>query len=416
MLQDEKRDLMMCKNCVLQLDKIAKIKQLTSKDLFILRHPRRSVNINYPVRMDNGIIKIISAFRIQYNDSLGPTKGGIRFHETVNQEDVVELAFLMTLKTSLVGIPYGGAKGGVKINPKELSDGELERVSRGYVREMFAFIGPKNDIPAPDVNTSPKIMGWMMDEYEKIAGEKSPGAFTGKPILLGGSFGRDSSTAKGIFFIIEEKYKKEKKEKLKVSIQGFGNAGSTLAKFLFDAGYKVVAVSDSSSGIYNEKGLNIDKLKEFKKSGGSFSDLEEELISNEDVLKLDVDILVPAALGGVISEENVKDIKAKTILELANAPIAPEVDTYLHEVGIEVVPDILSNSGGVIVSYFEWVQNSQNYYWEEDLVDEKLKKVILTTYKKVLEESKKCNLNLRTTSYFIAINRILKAEKLRGAL
>ncbi len=413
----EQQDLILCKNCKKQLEMVKNIEHLGDKELFILKNPRRTLTVNYPVRMDNGQVKIISAFRVQYNDALGPTKGGIRFHPDVDPDEVSELAFLMTLKTSLVNLPYGGAKGGIRINPKNLSKGELERVARGYVREMYKIIGPTQDIPAPDVNTNPKIMGWMMDEYEQIAGEKAPGSFTGKPIEIGGSLGRDTSTARGTFYIIEEKYKNVDKSNLKVAIQGFGNAGSHIAKMLSELGFKIVAVSDSQTGIYNKEGLVIDDLIKFKQSRKSFKEYKNaQHISNEKILELDVEILIPAALGGMIKSRNADKIKANTIVELANAPISTSADTILKEKNIEIIPDILANSGGVIVSYFEWVQNLQNYYWSEDEVNKKLKEKILESYGKVLEISNKFSLTLRTASYFLAINRVLDAEKIRGSL
>lgn len=410
-----------CKNCNKQLDIIKNHEHLNANDLFILQNPKRVINVNYPVRMDNGTTKLISAYRIQYNNALGPTKGGIRFHETVNLEEVSELAFLMSLKTSLTSLPYGGAKGGIKINPKLLSEGELERVSRGYVKEMAQFIGPHQDIPAPDVNTNPKIMAWMMDEYERIVHKKVPASFTGKPIELGGSLGRDKSTARGGFFIIEEKYKNIiDKSNLKVSIQGFGNAGQNIAKFLFDIGFKIVAVSDSTTGIYNGDGFDVDELIEFKnqkhKKRISFLDFEAKKITNEELLELETELLVPAALGGIITSKNANNIRTKSILELANAPLSNSAIEVLESKKIEVIPDILANSGGVIVSYFEWVQNLQNYYWSEKEVNSKLKTIILKAYKDVLDESKKYDLTLRQASYTIAIKRILTAEKLRGNL
>lgn len=415
----EKEDLIMCENCKMQLEKVKELKHLNSKELFILKNPKRVLAINYPVRLDNGNIKLISAFRIQYNDALGPTKGGIRFHQSVDLSEVTELAFLMSLKTSLVGLPYGGAKGGIKINPKEFSEGELERISRGYVKEIFKFIGDSIDIPAPDVNTNPKIMGWMIDEYEKIAGKKSPGTFTGKPVILGGSLGRDKSTARGGFYIIEEKYKDVKdKSKLKVVIQGFGNAGQNIAEMLYEQGFKIIAVSDSGTGIYDEKGLDIKEISKYKSvPKNSFTNSDKYVkITNEELLELDCDILIPAALGGIIVSRNANNIKAKVILELANSPVSPGADLILKEKKIEVIPDILANSGGVIVSYFEWVQNLQNYYWTEDEVNRKLKEKILLAYKKVLDESKTHNLDLRTASFSLSISRILEAEKLRGNL
>lgn len=418
-------DLILCKNCQSQLEKIASFGYFEEKGLEIFKNPKRSLNVNFPLRMDNGSTRLISAFRIQYNDALGPTKGGIRFHPSVNQEEVSELAFLMSLKTSLVGLPYGGAKGGIKINPKELSEGELERVSRGYVDEIYKIIGPSQDIPAPDVNTNPKIMGYMMDEYEKISGTKAPGSFTGKPVAIGGSKGRNTSTARGSFYILEEKYKDKEKRDMRVVIQGFGNAGSVVAKMLSDAGFKIIAVSDSRTGLYNPNGLDIESLINHKNSTKNiqnkltgFDHFEggAEKISNKDLLELKTDILIPAALGGVITEENAENIKAKVILELANAPITPEADHILLKNNIEIIPDILANSGGVIVSYLEWVQNIQNYYFEEKAVNEKLKEIILRAYREVIKENKIHNQGYRFSSYIIATKRILEAEKLRGRI
>lgn len=406
-------------NCRKQLEPVKKLKNIDGNELFILENPKRVLNINYPVMMDNGTVKIFSAFRVQYNDALGPTKGGIRFHETVDQDEVTELAFLMTLKTSLVKIPYGGAKGGIRFNPKEYSQREVERIARGYVREMYKFIGPSQDIPAPDVNTNPQIMAWMMDEYERIAGEKSPGIFTGKPLLLGGSEGRNQSTARGGFYILEDKYKDVKdKSEITVAIQGFGNAGSFIAKQLSELGFRIVAVSDSKTGLIDMNGLDVEALSTLKQSGKNFLDCCEnyEKISNEKLLELNVDILIPAALGHIITTNNVDKIQAKCILELANAPITAGADPVLEKNGIEVIPDILANSGGVIVSYFEWVQNTQNYYWSEGEVNLKLKKQILDAYRSVLDEVERFNLSLRKAAYSCSINRVIAAEKLRGHL
>lgn len=408
-------ELIICANCRKQLEKVKHLAHLSSKDLSVLENPRRVMNVNFPVRMDNGTVKVVNAFRIQYNDALGPTKGGIRFHQSVDQEEVAELAFLMSLKTSLVNLPYGGAKGGIRINPKELSEGELERVSRGYIKEMAKIIGPHQDIPAPDVNTNPKIMGWMMDEYEHIVGIKSRGVITGKPILLGGSLGRNEATARGAFYIIEEKYSKQDKSKIKIAIQGFGNAGAHLANQLSEIGFKIVAVSDSSSAIYDSKGLNIKDVTKFKGEKNHLVNYKKgKQITNEQLLELNVDILIPAALGNVIRSNNASNIKTNLIVELANAPISTSADEILSKNKIEVIPDILANAGGVIVSYFEWVQNLQNFYWEEEDVNKKLKKKILNAYNEVLQEAKEHNVNLRTASYTLSIGRILDAEKLRG--
>lgn len=417
MTEKEKSNNLVCENCKLQIDRIRFLEGLSTEDLFILDTPRRTIKISYPVRMDNGKVKTITGFRIQYNDALGPTKGGIRFHQTVDEEDVNELAFLMALKTSLLDLPYGGAKGGVMINPKELSFGELERVARGFVREIYKMIGPENDIPAPDVNTNSQVMAWMMDEYERISGKKSPGSFTGKPLELGGSYGRSESTARGAFYIIEEKYKEEDKQNIKVAIQGFGNAGSNLAKMLVECGFKIVAVSDSSSGLYDENGLNIHEVFEFKHNGNQLKDYKNaKKISNNEVLELDVDVLVPGALGGVINQNNYNEIKANVIVELANAPIDAEVDFELENRDIEIIPDILANGGGVVVSYFEWVQNISGLKWEEFEVEKKLKDKMIKTYREVVDESNNIKKSYRTSAYKLAVDRILKAEKLRGNL
>jgi len=400
----------------MQLEQFSQINTVDNKNLEILKNPQRSITVNFPLKMDNGEIKLITGFRVQYNDALGPTKGGLRFHQTINQDEVSELAFLMSLKTSLAGLPYGGAKGGVKINPKELSEGELERVARGFMRAIASFIGVKKDIPAPDVNTNPKIMGWMRDEYEKIVGHPEPGIITGKNLDDGGSQGRETSTARGAFFIIEEMFREVDKSQQTVAIQGFGNVGLHLADFLSKMGFKIVAVSDSQTGIYNPRGLEVNKLIQFKRERQSFIKFPAEKISNDKLLGLEVDILAPSALGGVIKSVNVEEIKAKTIIELANAPISAEADRILTEKGVVIIPDILANSGGVIVSYFEWVQNLENKYWTAEEVDTKLKNKILTAYQKVAAETKSQNISHRLASYSIAIRRIIDAEKERGAL
>ncbi|MEC8339515.1 MAG: Glu/Leu/Phe/Val dehydrogenase [Nanoarchaeota archaeon] len=415
----KKNPYVICKSCQNELDKVKERENIENNNFNLLSNPRRVFQFNYPVKMDDGRIEVISGFRVQFNDALGPTKGGIRFHETVDLSEVTQLAFLMSLKTSLVRLPYGGAKGGVRINPKELSEGELERVTRGYMRELHKYIGVDVDIPAPDVNTNPKVMGWMLDEYEKLVGFKAPGIVTGKPLKLGGSKGRDVATSLGAFYIIEEKYKDVKdKSEIKVAIQGFGNAGSHLAKELQDLGFTIVAISDSSSGLYNREGLEVDHFIGYKQSRKHFSDYEEKdgikKITNKELLELECDILIPAALGGEITSENANNIKAKTIVEVANGPITVEADQTLEDKGIEVIPDILANAGGVIVSYFEWVQNRQYLYWSEDEVKVELKDYILKAYKKVKYHVEDTNTTLRSASYSIAINRILEAETLRG--
>ncbi len=408
-------ELIACKKCKIEVENLAESQLVSPADLKILKHPRRILQTNFPIIMDDGSTKIITAFRVQYNDDLGPGKGGIRFHQSVDLDEVTELAFTMALKTSLAGLPFGGAKGGVRINPKDFSEAELEKISRGYVREFYKFLGPQTDIPAPDVNTNPQIMAWMLDEYEKITGEKTPAFITGKPVEEGGSEGRDKSTAMGAFYILQEEYKNEQdKSKIKVAIQGFGNAGSVVARLLSDEGFSVVAVSDVSGGIYNKEGLDIEKLEKFiyeekNPSVIGFSGGEE--ITNKELLELDVDLLIPAALGDVITKENVENIKADKILELANGPISVEAEKVLLEKKVRIIPDLLANAGGVIVSYFEWVQNLENEHWSLEDVNKKLKKKIITAYRKVLNLAEEKNIPLKKAAYIIAMERIFSAKK-----
>lgn len=388
----------------------SKLRLLAREDISLLRQPQRSLTVHYPITRDNGTEQIVCGFRIQYNDALGPTKGGIRIHKSANLEEVTKLAFLMSLKTSLVGLPYGGAKGAIKVNPKKLSKKEHEQVVRGFVRQIAHYIGPDHDIPAPDVNTNAQTMAMMLDEYEKIFGHKEPAAFTGKPFALGGSLGRETATSRGGFYIIEKMFPRP--EETTVAIQGFGNVGGHLAEMLHEGGFKITAVSDSSTGIYSKEGLNIPDLVQWKHDEKSFDSRDEKKISNEELLGLDVDLLVPSALGGVITKENAKNIKARVIVEMANAPTDPEADHILKEMEIVVVPDILANSGGVIVSYFEWVQNKAGEQWTKKKVEDKLKKTILPAYEAVQKESSlRPKLDMRTISYLLATKRVLEAEK-----
>ena len=409
-------DLITCKKCRIEIDRMAE-KNIVSRDnLKNLKQPRRILYVNYPIKKDNGDTEIITAFRVLYNKDLGPGKGGIRFHHDVDLDEVTELAFIMTLKTSITGLPFGGAKGGVRINPRDYSEAELERISRGYIREIWKYIGPQEDIPAPDVNTNPQIMSWMRDEYETLVGEKTPAVITGKSIEDGGSLGRDKSTSMGGFYILDTEFEKIDKKDVSVAIQGFGNVGSHLALMLFDAGYKVVAVSDREGGVYNQDGLDIPKIMECiygvdRKNQSVISCGEGKIISNQELLELDVELLVPAALGGVITKDNVSQIKAKTILEMANGPILVEAENTLREKNIRVIPDLLANSGGVIVSYFEWYQNLHNEKWDLEKVNTKLKEIIIDAYNRIIDTAKKENLDLRRAAYKIAIERINKATK-----
>lgn len=413
----QERNEVVCEVCRIQLGKIAEVKELTDMELVILNQPKRVININIPLKMDDGTVKIFPSFRIQYNNARGPTKGGIRFHPKVNMEEVKELAFLMTLKCALVNLPLGGAKGGIKVNPKELSEGELERLSRAYIREYTPFIGPLKDIPAPDINTNPKIMGWMLDEYEKTTGKKARGVITGKPISLGGSLGRIYSTSLGGAIILREyfKHKKKKEKGIKVAIHGFGNVGSNLARILDEWGYKVVAIADSGGGIYDPKGLNIKKImKEHKLCKKVQQMAIGKKITGDKLLELPVDVVVPASVENIINENNMKNIKAKIILEMANGPVTVDADDYFEQKNFVILPDILANSGGVIVSYFEWVQNQSNHYWEEHTVNERLSEYMIKAFKETEETRAEENSSYRKAAYVLAVKRILKAEEDRG--
>ncbi len=404
-------------NALKQLDKAVNLLNLKEGVVENLKKPKRILQFSLPVKMDDGKLKVFEAYRVQYNDARGPFKGGIRFHQQVNLSEVKALAFWMAMKTATVGIPMGGGKGGVVVNPKKLSLAELERLSRAYMKAAAGFIGPETDVPAPDVNTNPQVMAWMMDEYEKIKGGHYPGVITGKPLELGGSAGRGTATAQGGFYVLQELLLKLKlnRKKLTVAIQGFGNAGSVFADLADQAGLKVVAVSDSQGGIYDEQGLDLDKVKVHKKQTGSVVDFAgAKNISNQKILELPVDILVPAALENQIIKENAGRIKAQIILELANGPVTPEADEKLFKKGKIVVPDVLANAGGVTVSYFEWVQNRQQYYWTEQEVLAKLKPIMVKAFNEVWQTGQELKVDLRTAAFVLAIKRIVEAMELRG--
>ena len=403
----------MCSTCKQHLDSVKKSSSLINTDLSFLETPQRSLTVTFPVLLDTGETKMIRGYRVQYNDALGPTKGGIRIHQDADREEVSELAFLMSLKTSLAGLPYGGAKGAIQINPKDYSATDLEKIIRRFTREISHHIGEDYDIPAPDVNTDPETMRIMLDEYERVIGKKSSATFTGKPVQSGGSLGRDTSTSKGGYYILREHLGDRDPNDITVAIQGYGNVGSHLAELLHTDGFKVVAVSDSSTALYNSQGPPAPELSEWKNEGKRFSDRSEEKISNEELLELSVDILAPSALGGVIANNNANNIRAPLIIEMANGPVTPEADDILQKKNVTVLPDILANAGGVIVSYFEWVQNKENVQWVADDVDTKLKEMILSAYEAVMKESRAENVNIRTASYILAIKRILEREAKR---
>lgn len=407
-------------NALTQLGKAAEILKVNKDILEILKVPKRILKVYIPVRMDDGSIKNFEGFRVQHNDARGPFKGGIRFSPVVSMDEVMALAMWMTWKGAVVGIPYGGAKGGVIVDTKKLSVGELERLSRGYVRAVYKFIGPNTDVPAPDMYTTPQIMAWMTNEYSRIMGENTPAAFTGKPVETGGSLGRANSTSVGGVYVLEEALKKIGKEKrhLSVAVQGMGNVGANAAKILNEQDCRIIAVSDSRGAIKinsGKQGLDIEKVLEFKEKNGSVIGFPNtEKITNEELLALDADALIPAALENQITEKNANDIKAKIILELANGPTTPEADKILDKKGVLVIPDILANAGGVLVSYFEWVQNRQGFYWTEEEVNEKLKATMVRSFNDVWSVKEKYNIDTRIAANILALERVVKAMKLRG--
>lgn len=382
----------------------------------LLREPMRFLEVRIPVRMDDNSTKIFTGYRAQHNDATGPTKGGIRFHPDVTADEVKALAGWMSLKCGITNLPYGGAKGGIICNPRNMSLRELEALSRGYVRAVSQIVGPTKDIPAPDVYTNAQIMSWMLDEYDHMREFDSPGFITGKPITLGGSLGRESATSKGVLYTLQliSDIKKIPIQDMRVIIQGFGNVGSHLAKFLYDLGAKVVGISDALGGIYDDNGLDIPYLLERRDSFGIVSNLFENTLTNKEILEKDCDVLVPAAIGGQITKENAAKIKCKIVVEAANGPTTKEALSILEERDILVVPDILANSGGVIVSYFEWCQNNQGFYWTEEEVDQRLKEKMTTSFMNVLHTSERFGVSMKVAAYIEGIRRITEASRLRG--
>ncbi|PSB11284.1 glutamate dehydrogenase, partial [filamentous cyanobacterium CCP2] len=391
-----------------------------------LKYPKASLTVSIPLRMDNGSLRVFQGYRVRYDDSRGPTKGGIRFHPSVTLDEVQSLAFWMTFKCAALGIPFGGAKGGITVNPKELSKFELERLSRGYVDAIADFIGPDTDIPAPDVYTNSMIMGWMMDQYNIIRRQITPAIVTGKPITMGGSLGRETATAMGAFFTIQAIMPKlgQYPAETTVAVQGFGNAGAVIAELLFHAGYKVVAVSDSQGGVYAEKGLDIPSIRQIKEATrevqavyckGTLCNLVDHTpITNEELLELDVDILIPAALENQITEINAHHIRAQYIFEVANGPITSTADPILESKGIQVFPDILVNAGGVTVSYFEWVQNRNGFYWSLEEVNHRLSEKMIEETERIWVTAKELGCSMRTAAYVHALKRLAEAIEARG--
>ena len=403
---------------VKQLEKAAKVINLDKQALNILKEPMQILQVRIPVKMDDGRTEVFTGFRVHYNNARGPVKGGIRFHPEESLSTVKALAAWMTWKTAIVDIPLGGAKGGIICDTKKLSVSELERLSRAYVRALGEYIGPEVDVPAPDVYTTPQIMAWMMDEYENIVRRSAPGVITGKPLELGGSLGRGDATAKGGMYVLREGAKKLGLDlsKATVAIQGFGNAGQFALKLVQEHFHsKVVAVSDTKSGIYSEKGINFDALMEHKKKTGSVANFPgTKNITNEELLELNVDVLIPAAIENQLTAKNADKVKAKIILELANGPTTPDADEIFFKKKILLLPDFLANSGGVTVSYFEWVQNVGGYYWDLDEVYSRLDKKMTKATKEVLDAAEKYKIDTRTAAYTISVKRVADAMKLRG--
>ncbi|MCM3408637.1 Glu/Leu/Phe/Val family dehydrogenase [Metabacillus litoralis] len=382
----------------------------------LLKEPLRMLTVRIPVKMDNGSTKIFTGYRAQHNDAVGPTKGGIRFHPHVDEDEVKALSMWMSLKCGIVSLPYGGGKGGIVCDPRNMSQTELERLSRGYVRAISQIVGPTKDIPAPDVYTNSQIMAWMVDEYSRLREYDSPGFITGKPLVLGGSHGREKATALGVTICIEEAAKRKGIELkgAKVVIQGFGNAGSFLAKMMNDAGAIVIGISDAYGALYDQNGLDIEYLLDRRDSFGTVTTLFNETISNEDLLKLECDILVPAAISNQITVENANDINAQIIVEAANGPTTWEATKILSDKGILLVPDVLASAGGVTVSYFEWVQNNQGYYWSEEEVLQKLNKVLTESFNQVYELAESRNVNMRLAAYMVGVRMMAEASRYRG--
>ena len=400
------------------MKKAAKIMKLDQETLGLLSHPKRTLMATLPVRMDDGRMEYFEAFRVQHSDIRGPFKGGFRYLPDVNSDEIRALATEMTFKCSVVGIPYGGGKGGVKCNAKEMSEGELERVTRKYVQAMHKSIGPEVDIPAPDMYTTPQIMSWFMDEYSTLSGKYSPGVVTGKPIEVGGSLGRGTATAQGGAYVLAEYMKRNNldPDKTKVVIQGFGNAGRYAAEILHGMKYIITGVSDSKGGLYNEKGLDPFCVIKSKKDKGSVTECSSgKKITNEELLEKPCDVLVLAAMENQVTDKNMKKIKTSIILELANGPTTAEADEHLSKKGVVIIPDILANAGGVTVSYFEWLQNHLQYYWTVEEVNTKLKRVMMESLDRVLDLQEKYKSTMRMAAYISAFDRLDKALKLRGS-
>jgi glutamate dehydrogenase len=382
----------------------------------LLKEPLVTLTVRIPVRMDDGSVKVFTGYRCQHNNAVGPTKGGIRFHPSVTVEEVQALSMWMSVKCGVVGLPYGGGKGGIICDPREMSIGELERLSRGYVRAISQIVGPTKDIPAPDVFTNSQVMAWMMDEYSRLREFDSPGFITGKPLVLGGSHGRETATAKGVTICIEEAAKRRgiSLKDARIIVQGFGNAGSYLAKFMHDAGAKVVGISDAYGALYDANGLDIDALLDMRDSFGTVTTKCKNTISNRQLLEMPCDILVPAAIENQITAANAHRIQASIVVEAANGPTTLEATKILADRGILLVPDVLANAGGVTVSYFEWAQNNQGLYWDEEQVEERLRQVMVRSFETVYQMAQDHDVHMRLAAYMVGIQRMAEAMHHRG--
>ena len=409
-------------NMLSVLDEAAHNLGLPANDYEAIKYPERELKVSIPVEMDDGTVRVFEGYRVQHSTSLGPAKGGIRYHQDVNIDEVKALSAWMSLKCAVVNIPYGGAKGGIKVDPTTLSRNELKRLTRRFTAMILPLIGPERDIPAPDVGTNAEVMGWIMDTYSMFKGYTVPGVVTGKPIEMGGSLGRGEATGRGVMLIVREVMKALGKDikDTRVAVQGFGNVGGTAARLLHRLGLKVVAISDVSGGLYCSEGVDVDSVSNFIKSnpGKLIKDYPlpagAKRVTNDDVITCDTDILVPAALENQITEANASQIKATLIVEGANGPTTVEADKILTDRGITVIPDILSNAGGVVVSYFEWVQNIQSLTWDEDNVNANLEKIMIKAFKQVWTLSQDRNVTPRMAAYMVSLERIAKAKKIRG--
>src|SRR5690349_6970179 len=383
----------------------------------ILSKPKRELTVNFPVRMDNGDVQMFTGYRVQHNINRGPAKGGIRFSPEVSLDEVRALAMWMTWKCAVVGIPFGGAKGGVLCDPHTLSRAELERLSRRYATEISILIGPNSDIPAPDMNTNPQIMAWMMDTFSMHQGYSIPAVITGKPLAIGGSEGRLEATARGVQFVTIEAMKdlKMDPEECSVIVQGFGNVGSISARLLHEIGCRIVAVSDISGGIYNSNGIDIHRALRYSKEHGTLRGLPDaEAITNSEMLELPCDVLVPAALENQLTARNASRVKARLIIEAANGPTTPDADHILNERGIMIVPDILANAGGVTVSYFEWVQDLQRFFWAEHEINDRLEQIMVRSFRAVNEKRDEQSCDFRMGAYLVSVSRVAEATRVRG--